>query len=427
MTEIRGIGRRDLLKRAAGAAALIAAPAVVGAQTPLEITYWQYTFDGRVRAMDQLIAQFQQANPNIRVKHEHFPYAQYRARVATAIPAGEGPEVVQLFYGWLDDYVRASLLQPLPTAAFDPAAIERDYFPSIQEMKRDGRYYALPTAVRSLALFWNKALFRQAGLNPDQPPATLDAFVEMARRLTQRDGQGNLTIAGSTIDPSGQDHHWWREVLVRQFGGTPYSADNRRVTYNSEQGAAAMSWYTDLMKVHRVGDIGFMQEGQAAFRAGRAALTIDGSFRIGTFTGQRGLDFGIAELPSHNNIKSNFTSYWVNGISTKATGAKLEAAQRFLAFVTTTEAMNLWLGVVGELPARSAAAMRPENVNHQHYGPFIRGLAYAHATRFVSEDPQRQVVIDAIDRIRLQNMPVAQSLNMAAAEEQRLLADFYRS
>lgn len=427
MTNRHGIGRRTLFKGALGATALVAAPHVTRAQAPLEITYWQYTFDGRVRAMNQLIEQFQRANPTIRVKHEHFPYAQYRARVATAIPAGEGPEIVQLFYGWLDDYVRANLLLPLPTGAFDPAAIERDFFPSIREMKRNDRYYALPTAVRSLALFWNKTLFRNAGLNPDQPPATLDAFVEMARRLTQRDAAGNLNIAGTTVDPAGQDHHWWREVLVRQFGGRPYSDDNRRVTYNTDQGVAAMAWYTGLMSQHRVGDIGFMQEGQAAFRAGRAALTIDGSFRIGAFAGQRGLDFGIAELPAHNGVKSNFTSYWVNGISSKASGAKLEAAQRFLAFLTTTEAMNLWLGVVGELPARVAAAMRAENVNHPQYGPFIRGLEYAQATRFISEDPQRQVVLDAVDRIRLRNQPVAQSVAVAAQEEQRLLDGFYRA
>jgi multiple sugar transport system substrate-binding protein len=293
-------------------------------------------------------------------------------------------------------------------------------------MKREGKYYGIPTAVRSLALFWNKRLFRDAGLNPDQPPATLDAYVEMAKRLTRRDGAGNLTIEGTTIAPEGQDLGWYREGLVRQFGGRPYSDDGRRVMYNSEAGVAAMTWYTDLFKVHRVGEQGFMQEQPAAFRAGRAALSIDGSFRVGAYSSTRGLEFGIAELPAHNNVKSNYSSYWVNGISSKATGAKLEAAQKFLAFVTTVDAMNLWLRVVGELPARVAAAMRPENVSHPQYGPFIKGLEYAVATRFVQEDQQREVLINAIDRIRLQNQAVAASVAQAAQEEQALLDRFYR-
>ena len=55
--------------------------------------------------MEQLIENFEAANPGIRVEMTHFPYADYRTKVAAAIPAGEGPDVVQLFYGWLNDYV----------------------------------------------------------------------------------------------------------------------------------------------------------------------------------------------------------------------------------------------------------------------------------------------------------------------------------
>ena len=425
MTEAQ-LRRRNVLKGGTALAVAAAAPLAARAQAPVEIEYWQYTFETRVTAMNQLIEEFQKANPGIRVKHQHFPYGQYRAKVATAIPAGEGPDVVQLFYGWLDDYVRASLLRPLSADAFDPATVDKAFFPSVQAMKRDGKYYGMPTAVRSLALIWNKKLFSEAGLNPDQPPTTLDAYVEMAKKLTKRDAAGNLLIEGTTMAPEGQDLGWYREGLVRQFGGRPYSDDTRKVEYNSPAGVNAMTWYTDLIKVHKVGEVGFMQEQPAAFRAGKAALSVDGSFRVGAYSNTKDLEFGVGELPVHNNIRSNYASYWVNGISAKAAGAKLEAAQKFLAFVTTADAMNLWLKVVGELPARIDAAMRPENASHPHFGPFIKGLEYAVATRFVQEDQQRQVLMDAIDRIRLQNQPVPQSVAQAAQEEQALLDRFHR-
>ena len=57
--------------------------------------------------MEQLIENFEAANPDITVTMTHFPYADYRTKVAAAIPAGEGPDVVQLFYGWLNDYKAA--------------------------------------------------------------------------------------------------------------------------------------------------------------------------------------------------------------------------------------------------------------------------------------------------------------------------------
>ena len=53
--------------------------------------YWQYFFKERVEAIDALIEQFEAANPGIKVKHTHFPYAQYRTKTAAAVPAGEGP------------------------------------------------------------------------------------------------------------------------------------------------------------------------------------------------------------------------------------------------------------------------------------------------------------------------------------------------
>src|SRR5438128_1094652 len=118
---------------------VVALAGAARAQT-VEIEYWQYTFPQRVQAIDELIKRFEAANPGIRVKHTHVPYDDFRLKIAAAIPAGQGPDVVQLFYGWLQDYLKAQLLQPLPTELFDPAEIERDFYPLVRQMKVDGRY-----------------------------------------------------------------------------------------------------------------------------------------------------------------------------------------------------------------------------------------------------------------------------------------------
>ncbi|MDE0113557.1 MAG: extracellular solute-binding protein, partial [Albidovulum sp.] len=81
-----------------------------------------------------------------KVTMTHFPYADYRTKVAAAIPAGEGPDVVQLFYGWLNDYVAANLIQPLPNDAFPPDMIGEEFFPMVGAMRDGDNYWALPTA-----------------------------------------------------------------------------------------------------------------------------------------------------------------------------------------------------------------------------------------------------------------------------------------
>lgn len=391
----------------------------------VEIEYWQYFFEARVTAMDQLIENFEAANPDITVKMTHFPYADYRTKVAAAIPAGEGPDVVQLFYGWLNDYVQAELIQPLPADQFPVDKIEAEFFPMVQAMKRGDNYMALPTAVRSLALFYNKRLFEKAGI--DGPPATLEELVETAKKIAEKDGAGNITTVGITTGMTGQDHHWFREGLIRQFGGDPYTDNYKSVNYNSDAGRAALKYYTDLEDVHEVTKVGFMDEAQAAFKAGRAGMHIDGSFRIGALNKVRGLQWGVAELPAAaDGTKSNYSSYWVNAVTTKAQGEKYDAAVKFMAYVTSDEAMQIWLDTVGELPAKPSAALTETNAANETFGPFIKGLEYAHTTIFANESGQRQIMVDMISRTDLEDQPLADSLAAAAEAEQKLLDEYYQ-
>jgi len=402
-----------------GAAALMSSAAHA-----VEIEYWQYFFDARVAAMEQLIENFEAANPDITVKMTHFPYADYRTKVAAAIPAGEGPDVVQLFYGWLNDYVEAELIQPLPADVFPVEKVDAEFFPMVQAMKGDGQYWALPTAVRSLALFYNTRLFEDAGIT--EPPKTLDELVEVAGKLTTRDGAGNITQVGITTGMTAQDHHWFREVLVRQFGGDPYMDGYKKVNYNDDAGLKALEFYSGLEKVHGVTASGFMDEPQAAFKAGRAGMHIDGSFRIGSLDKTRGLKWGVAELPAGpDGTKSNYSSYWVNAITTKAEGEKYDAAVKFMEYVTSDEAMQIWLDVVGELPAKPSVGMTDANASDPVYGPFIRGLAYANTTIFANESGQRQILVDMLARTDIEGQPLPESLAIAAEAEQKLLDEYY--
>ena len=217
------------------AAVLILALAGIGAgQQAVTITYWQYFFESKVKLVDELIKQFEAQNPGVRVVHENFPYDAYNQKVASAVPAGQGPDVINLFYGWVPLYVDSGYLQPLPADAFPVTAIERDFVPMVQNSKFDGKYWALPTAVRSLSLFYNVDLLSAAGFL--LPPATWEEFTAAAERTTVRDAAGRITTEGFGISPEGQDHHLIREVLFRQWGVAPYSADGKRVTYATQFG-----------------------------------------------------------------------------------------------------------------------------------------------------------------------------------------------
>lgn len=417
------MSRRHLVK-ATGLAAVAALPRQARAE-PVQIEYWQYFFKERVNAMDRLIQRFQAATPGITVKQTAFPYAQYRTKVSAAIPAAEGPDVLQLYYGWLRDFRRASLIQPLPSDAFPPAEIDRDFYPMVRQMKADGAYYALPTAVRSMGLFTNRKLMSGSGLDPDLPPATLDAHLDVALKIARHDARGNLLVAGTTIGLPSQDSHWWREVLVRQFGGKPFSEDYRQVRYGTTEGADALRWYADLQLKHHVAEVGFMTEAAPAFRAGRVGLLVNGSFLVGALQGTRGLDWGAAELPTHNGIRANYASYWVNALVAGRTSARRDAAAAFMHYLISPEAMAIWTSATGELPARPDVSQQPIVQNDKVLAAFASGLPTATATEFVDEDAQRNVFSQMLDRVLLKGQSPLDSVREAAADEQRIIDAYY--
>lgn len=398
------------------------------------IEYWQYFFEARQGAMNQLIEQFEAENPDIDIVHNsEIPYADFITEVSASTAAGVGPDVVTLFYGWIPAWVEAEFLIPLPQDDFPHEWIESFFSPMVSESKFQGEYWAIPTAVRALALFYNKDLMEAAGLDPDSPPQTLDELLEMAQATTQYDGDAsldNIVAEGLAPSISAQDHHWFREVLLRQYGGVPYSEDGREVMWDSEAGCEAFSWLADFELEYATGSDALFDDGTNAFVNGFSAFHVDGSFRIGTISRNNpDLNYGVTELPAGpNGERHTFGSYWTHGITRNAGAdeAKLEAATRFLQFITTAEAGTLWVNEVGELPAQLEAAGNADLLADPILGPFAAGLEYAHATFFIDESAQRQVIIDAYELVREGGDP-CEALSLFSQVEQELLDDFWES
>lgn len=397
----------------------------------IEIEYWQYNFAARVDAMDQLIAQFEEANPNIKVIHNaDIPYAEFRDKIAASVPAGVGPDVATLFYGWQSAWIDSGYLVPLPEDAFPPAMVSEEFSPMVQASFVGGTLYTLPTAVRALALFYNRDLMEAAGLDPNSPPTTLDELQDQAVACTQRDDEGDLVVQGFVADPSAQDHHWFREVLVRQFGGIPYTDDYSQVLYNDDAGLQAWNYLLSFHTELATGDRDLFDGSTNAFVGGHVCFHVDGSFRLGTIANNNpDMNFGVTELPEHNGVKSTFGSYWTHGLTKKAAAdqARFDASVKFLQFITSADAGALWVDIVGELPAQLEAGSNPELLADEKLGAFAAGLEYSHATFFADESQQRQAIIDSFDMVVLTDEDPAAALQIAADADQEVLDDFWSS
>lgn len=398
---------------------------MIQAEEPVTIEYWQYYFESKVALMDELIAEFEAANPGIKVKHQHFPYDSFQEKLAAAVAANEGPDIVNLFYGWVPKYVKSGVLQPLPAGSFSAETIEKEFAPMVTINKFDGVYYTIPIAVRTLGLLYNKDILAENGY--DAPPATLDELVEMAVKMTRRSDSGEMQLEGLTFQPDGQLHGFFRPVLLNLFGQKPLSDDLKTVLWNqSEAGYQAFQWLIDLATVHKVGEVNFMTNDATAFRNGAAAMSIDGSYRLSALEKDGTLNYGVAPIPSHEGRQSSFGTFWTNGILAGTQGKELEASEKFLAFLTSEPVMKTWTKRIGEIGARTCIAQDEELLADEKLASFIQMLPVAGSYFYVDEAADRKIVVDAVDMVILNDMDPREVLDWAVQEAQALLDSYWK-
>ncbi len=395
------------------------------------IEYWQYVYEAKVNIMDDLIAEFEAANPDIKVEHMTFPYADYEqklaAEIAATVNSSDGPNIINIFYGWVPKYVQSGVLAPLPEESFPATMLDTEFAPMVQINKIEGTYYTIPIAVRTSALFYNKTLLTEAGYTVEDVPTDLMEYVEFAEGLSIWDGE-TLVRAGQTWEPNGQYHSWFRPVLMEQFGATPISEDGKTANWESQEAIDAFEFFMSLTTDYKLGVAGFYTDDVTAFSSGNAVFHVDGSYRLGTLgTNMTEHEWGVMPLPTYNGVSGSFGSFWTNGITAKTTEdeAKLAASVKFLEFITSEEVMVRWTSEVGEIGARSAITEYEEFTSDPNLAPFIDALEYATSYFYVDEAADKQIIMTAIDEVLLEGKTPEEALIAADEKAQELLDDYW--
>lgn len=364
------------------------------------IQYWQYAYDSKVAMMDELIKEFEAANPNITVEHVTYPYDSYFEKLAASIvsaqSSGIGPNIFNYNSVDISSYYAQGVLQPLSTEVFDPEVIDQEYSSLVQMGKFDDAYYALPVAVRTYALFYNKTLLEQNGYTVEDLPKTWQEYADMAEKMTVWEGN-ELKTAGATMDKEGRLNHWFR-IMNKNLGGDLYSDDFKTAQYNSDTALQVLDYMIDMYKNRKVSVSGFTTLDHTAFSTGVAAFHIDGSFRAATFKDKIGDDFewGVTELPVwEGGEQATYGDFWCNSITSFTKGAQYDASIKFLEFLSSKDVMKRWTLATGEIGARVEFAEDADLLSDEYMAPFVKGLPYA----FTSFSIREYTVDDACKEI----------------------------
>src|SRR6476659_7086531 len=192
-----------------GGVAIASLSALVAAQPSTEISfYYPVAVGGPVtKIIDGLAADFQKENPGIHLKPIYAgTYQETIVKALTALKSGEPPQMSVLLSTDMFTLIDEDAIVPfddMATAAEDRAWI-KSFFPAFMlNSQTGGKTWGIPFQRSTIVLYGNKEAFKEAGLDPNKPPATWAEQTEFARKLTRRDGSGNVTQWGLEVPSSG--------------------------------------------------------------------------------------------------------------------------------------------------------------------------------------------------------------------------------
>lgn len=248
--------------------------------------------------------QFQATHPNVKFEYLSTTLREFEAKLQTALPACAGPDIFDAGSNLAPILVEGQLIDPNP-AAVEAQVKSTAYSEYVANyFTYDGKTYGVPMLEGSMAsLYYNKDLFKAAGLDPENPPKTFDEMMQDAIKLTQYDASGNITVSGMSMRLSGQgsgiDEKFW--FYLHNMGGDIIapSADGTKWHngYDNEAGQKALTYYIDSVYKNHVTDQKVPSDA-TAFEAGQAAMLLRESWVIGDIAkNSPKLNYGVAPMP----------------------------------------------------------------------------------------------------------------------------------
>jgi len=321
---------------ALGAMATTLAPGA-NAQGPITMQMWGRNVDETVYTA--LVDQWNATHEN-QIELTIIPSGDYVARVAAAASGGELPDLLDVDLIYMPDFINQGLFQPITEQV--SAYEHRDQLsPGHVDVSttEEGEIYGVPFYVDASSLFWNKDLYREAGLDPEQGPTSWQEVSDHARAIRALGGDTyGFYFAGAC---AGCNAYTYLPQIWAAGGDVIDYEAHQATMVDDPIVKEAFAYYKAMW------DEGLMPEGvraedgstwQTTFATGNIGIQpLGGGWGIrGVVENDPELDFGVTALPGK---ESGQTSSFGGGdvIAVSATAQDLDAAWEFIEWTLSDE------------------------------------------------------------------------------------------
>ncbi len=404
------------------------------AQAPVEVSfYYPVAVGGPItKTIDGYAAEFMKANPDIKLTPIYAgTYQETIVKALTAHKSGNPPVTSVLLSTDMFTLIDEDAIVPFDQLVQGSEGQNwfKSFYPAfMMNSQTGGQTWGIPFQRSTVVMYWNKEAFKEAGLDPETPPATWAELKDMATKLTKKDAGGKTVQYGVQIPSSGFPY-WLFQTLTTTNDVVLANDSGNQVRFDDPRVVEALQYWVDLGKagVHPQGVVEWGTTPKDFFEK-KAAIIFTTTGNLTNIRNNAKFDFGVAMIPG-NKRKGSPTGGGNFYIFKKSSPAQQAAAVRFIQWITQPERAAQWSIDTGYVATSPAAYETPALKKYAADFPpaLVARDQLPHSVAELStHDNQRvtKALNDGLQAALTGTKTPAQAMKDAQAEANRLLRGF---
>lgn len=357
-----------------------------------------------------LFKEWDAANPDYKIVPEVVGWGQCQDKVTTLAVAGTPVDIAYVGSRTLKQFAQNDLIVPVPMTDEEKAAYY-NYVP--ETVTFEGTQWGVPVAFSTKALFWNKDLFKAAGLDPETPPKTWEEEIAFGKQITDNTDAAGFGMVAKTFDGT---VHWFLHWVYTN-SGLVIDADGN-IVLNSPQNLAALTAFKDIVPYSEEGPTAYEQNEVRAIWLDKGVAMVHCSVSCAGRGTEAGINWGVAPLPVGPDSKGPGTLLITDSLAVfKGTGQEDKVIE-FAKFLTSpANQLAYELSEGGLTPLRPSAEVDALVATSPHWKPFIDGIEFGGPEPLLTDYIGFQnVMIEMVQSVVTGGAEPAAALEKAAAD-----------
>lgn len=320
----------------------------------ITIELWEWGSDD---LFQQIIDVYTAMHPNVTINLVNNPWEDYWTKLPLALDGENGPALFNIHNSYHENII--NYLAPLDIPIED---LEAD-FNGVSAHVIDDKVYYIDYGMMTGSVYYNKDMWEAAGLTEEDIPKTWDKLIEVAKKLTIKDGD---TIIQAGLNFNDDFHQNYLLGLNYQLGENLFKEDGKTPNVNSEVMQQIMQMLVDMYHEDGIGSENFGEKSSDSFGQGQSAMVIQWGHYYNTLkTTWTNIDFGVFEIPTFTEetpyAYNRYNGESTFGINKNASAEQQAVAQDFVKyFLASDEAQVAFNIAMSTFPAKKSLATNEE-------------------------------------------------------------------